>query len=78
MSDSKSKDTETENQETPRFTVNDRRHWVLQDEGETPTGEPAERLPSYVEQLKQEAEAKDKRIREYIAAYKSKIGRAHV
>lgn len=72
MSDSKSKDTETENQETPRFTVNDRRHWVLQDEGETPAGEPAERLPSYVEQLKQEAEAKDKRIREYIAAYKSK------
>ncbi len=72
MSDSKSKDTETENQETPRFTVNDRRHWVLEEEGETPAGEPAERLPSYVEQLKQQTEAKDKQLREYIAAYKSK------
>ena len=72
MSESKSKDRQTENQETPRFTVNDRRHWVHEDEEETLTGEPAERLPSYVEQLKQQAEAKDKQLREYIAAYKSK------
>ncbi len=33
-----------------------------------------ERLPTYVEQLKQEAEEKDKRLREYIAAYKEKSG----
>lgn len=72
MSKSKSKDRQTEDQETSRFTVSDRRHWALEDEGEAPAGEPAERLPSYVEQLKQQAEAKDKQLREYIAAYKSK------
>ena len=72
MSDSKSKDTQTENEETPRFTVHDRRHWVLEEESEAPADESEERLPSYVEQLKQQAEAKDKQLREYIAAYKSK------
>ncbi len=72
MSESKSKNRQTENQETSRFTVNDRRHWALEDEGDTPADELEERLPSYVEQLKQQAEAKDKQLREYIAAYKSK------
>ena len=72
MSESKNKDNQTENEETSRFTVSDRRHWALEDEGETTTDEPNERLPSYVEQLKQQAEAKDKQLREYIAAYKSK------
>jgi molecular chaperone GrpE len=72
MSKSKSKDSQAENQETPRFSVSDRRHWVLEEEEEIPVGESAERLPSYVEQLKQQAEAKDKQLREYIAAYKSK------
>ena len=33
-----------------------------------------DRLPTYVEKLKQEAEEKDKRLREYIAAYKEKSG----
>ncbi|MEE8127208.1 MAG: nucleotide exchange factor GrpE [Nitrospinaceae bacterium] len=72
MSESKSKNRQTENQETSRFTINDRRHWALEDEGDTPADELEERLPSYVEQLKQQAEAKDKQLREYIAAYKSK------
>ena len=72
MSESKSKKRQTENQETSRFTINDRRHWALEDEGDTPADELEERLPSYVEQLKQQAEAKDKQLREYIAAYKSK------
>ncbi len=72
MSESKSNDSQTENQETPRFTVNDRRHWVLAEESEAPADESEERLPSYVEQLKQQAEAKDKQLREYITAYKSK------
>ena len=31
-----------------------------------------ERLPSYVEKLKKEAEEKDKKLKEYIAAYKEK------
>ncbi len=72
MSKSKSKNRQTEIQETSRFTINDRRHWALEDEGDTPADELEERLPSYVEQLKQQAEAKDKQLREYIAAYKSK------
>jgi molecular chaperone GrpE len=72
MSESKNKDSQAENEETSRFTVSDRRHWALEDEGEAPTDESNERLPSYVEQLKQQAEAKDKQLREYIAAYKSK------
>lgn len=72
MSESKSKNRQTENQETSRFTVKDRRHWVHEEEGEALVAEPEERLPSYVEQLKQQAEAKDKQLREYIAAYKSK------
>jgi molecular chaperone GrpE len=72
MSKSKSKDDQAESQETSQFTVSDRRHWALEDEAENPAGEPAERLPSYVEQLKQQAESKDKQLREYIAAYKSK------
>ncbi len=72
MNESKSQDNPTENRETPRFTVSDRRHWVHEDEAESPGGEPAERLPSYVQQLKDQADAKDKQLREYIAAYKAK------
>ncbi|MEE8260319.1 MAG: nucleotide exchange factor GrpE [Nitrospinaceae bacterium] len=72
MNEPKNKARQTENQETSRFTVKDRRHWAQEDEEETLDGEPAERLPSYVEQLKQQAEAKDKQLREYIAAYKAK------
>lgn len=71
MSGSKSKNKDKENQDHPRFTVHDRRHWAHEEEGAL-TEEPKERLPSYVEQLKQQAEVKDKQLREYIAAYKSK------
>jgi molecular chaperone GrpE len=72
MSKQKNKDNHAEKEETSRFTVSDRRHWVLEDEGDSLTDGSSERLPSYVEQLKQQAEAKDKQLREYIAAYKSK------
>jgi molecular chaperone GrpE len=72
MNESENKDSQTENRKTSGFKVSDRRHWALEDEGEASAGEPAERLPSYVEQLKQQAESKDKQLREYIAAYKSK------
>ena len=72
MSKSKDKDSETENRERPRFTVKDKRHWAQEEEGETSADESEERLPSYVEQLKQQVEAKDNQLQEYIAAYKSK------
>ena len=72
MSEPKSKDSQTENQVTSKFTVSDRRHWAHEDEEGNVDGEPAERLPSYVQQLKDIAEAKDKQLREYITAYKAK------
>lgn len=72
MSDSKSKEAETENQDRPHFTIKDRRHWVHEEEGQEAEEESHERLPSYVVQLKQQVEEKDKQLREYIAAYKSK------
>jgi molecular chaperone GrpE len=72
MSEPKSKDSQTENQATSKFTVSDRRHWAHEDEDGNVDSEPTERLPSYVQQLKDQAEAKDKQLREYITAYKAK------
>lgn len=57
-------------EDKPKFTVKDTRHWATGEEMEGAAAE--ERLPTYVEKLKQEAEEKDKRLREYIAAYKTK------
>ena len=72
MNKPENKDSQPENPETSRFTVSDRRHWAHEDDGEILADASSERLPSYVEQLKQQAEAKDKQLREYIAAYKAK------
>ena len=62
--------------EEPKVKVLDRRHWVDKDEdsnNKDESSEPIEdRLPSFVEQLKKDAEDKDKQLREYIAAYKDK------
>jgi molecular chaperone GrpE len=59
-------------EEKPKINVVDRRHWTIESE-ETEAVDPAdleERYPDYVEKLKKESEEKDKRLREYIAAYK--------
>ncbi len=58
----------------PKIIVNDRRHWVdnEDDDQAASASDLDERYPSFVEKLKQEAEDKDKRLREYIAAYKNK------
>lgn len=67
------KDIKPANNEESQFTVNDRRHWVHEDdEALENLPEPEERLPSYVEQLKKEAEEKDRQLKEYIQAYKQK------
>ena len=61
-----------QSEEDKSFTVSDRRHWARRqrgDELEEPT-EPKERLPTYVEELKAEAEEKDATLKEYIASYK--------
>ena len=67
MAKNKSK-SDKNSQEEPVINIVDRRSSLLDEEDIEPNQE--ERLPSYVEQLKQEAEEKDKRLREYIAAYK--------
>jgi molecular chaperone GrpE len=58
------------NKETPSYSVSDRRHWAS--ETEITDAPSPERLPTVVEKLKEEAEEKDRRLREYIAAYKAK------
>ena len=70
------KNKDTDKIENPKINVVDRRHWAHEDEDsnsdETSEQEIDEKLPTYVEQLKKDAEDKDKRLREYIAAYKDK------
>ena len=60
----------------PKMKVLDRRHWVDEDKDSDSEGNPKDviedRLPNFVEKLKQDAEEKDKRLREYISAYKDK------
>ena len=62
-----------ENEEKPKIIVVDRRRSLIEEESEvTPAKELEQRYPDFVEKLKQDAEEKDKRLREYIAAYKEK------
>ncbi len=59
--------------EKPKIVVVDRRHSMnAEDDTGEETANVEERYPNYVEQLRREAEDKDKRLREYIAAYKEK------
>jgi molecular chaperone GrpE len=71
----KKSNSSAEPKEETVINIVDRRSALLDDntvtEGES---EIEERLPTYVEKLKHEAEEKDKRLREYIAAYKEKSG----
>jgi molecular chaperone GrpE len=72
--DKKSKKAETEKDEKPKITIVDKRSSMLEEETNASTDSSTldERYPSYVEKLKQEAENKDKKLKEYIAAYKEK------
>ena len=71
MAKNKSK-SNADPQDEPEISIVDRRSSILDEEEIEEAIE--ERLPTYVERLKQEAEEKDKRLREYIAAYKEKSG----
>ena len=75
MSENKSK-LPDELKGEPVINIVDRRSSLLEEEigDETNTNNLDDRLPTYVEKLKQEVEEKDKRLREYIAAYKEKSG----
>lgn len=67
------KESNTESQEPSKFTVQDKRHWALEENGADLEETVLEdRLPSYVEQLKKEAQEKDEKLKEYIQAYKQK------
>ena len=67
---------DTKKDARPKMKVLDRRHWVDEDENsdnkDSSKNVIEDRLPNFVEQLKQDAEEKDKRLREYISAYKDK------
>jgi molecular chaperone GrpE len=60
--------------EKSKINVVDKRHWVTEDDDASATDKADldERLPSFVEKLKIEAEEKDARLKEYINAYKEK------
>lgn len=75
MSEKKSK-LPNEPKGEPVINIVDRRSSLLEEESgdEINTNNIDDRLPTYVEKLKQEVEEKDKRLREYIAAYKEKSG----
>jgi molecular chaperone GrpE len=66
----------TEKVEAPKMKVLDRRHWVDENEEtsdeDTPNKPIEERLPNFVQKLKNLAQQKYKRLREYISAYKDK------
>jgi molecular chaperone GrpE len=64
------KKTASKKEEEPTLSVVDRRSAMLEEDEQTAVQE--ERLPSYVERLKQEAEEKDQKLKDYIAAYKEK------
>ena len=75
MSEKKSK-VPDEPKGEPVINIVDRRSSLLEEEigDEINNNNIDDRLPTYVEKLKQEVEEKDKRLREYIAAYKEKSG----
>jgi len=57
--------------EASRFKVKDKRFWAAEEKGEESPAE--EKLPTYVEQLQKQAEESEKKLKEYIAAYKQKM-----
>lgn len=63
-------DPEEAEPQRPGFTVNDRRFWT-QDQDSVDEERP--QLPSFVEQLKNQLEDKDRQLKEYIAAYKKEV-----
>lgn len=59
-------------EEEPTINIVDRRSALLEEDDLEKLSAEEERFPSYVEKLKKDAEAKDKKLKEYIAAYKEK------
>jgi molecular chaperone GrpE len=70
MSPLTKKKTTSKKEEEPVISVVDRRSAMLEEDEQATFQE--ERLPSYVERLKQEAQEKDQKLKDYVAAYKEK------
>ena len=70
MTDKNNENPASNKEDPSKINVVDRRHWVTEEDNEGGSSDEEERLPTYVEKLKQETEDKDKQLREYIAAYK--------
>lgn len=67
-----SHEREREEEPRPRFTVNDRRFWTMEEQDlESEGTRPSQ--PSFVEQLERQLQDKDQQLREYIAAYKKEV-----
>lgn len=64
---------EEQEQGGPGFVVNDRRFWNLSDEELAAEAEKPSK-PSYIVQLEQQLEEKDRQLKEYIKAYKTEVG----
>ena len=67
----KKKETPSKEAE-PVINIVDRRSALLEEDELDQINEQEERLPSYVEKLKKEAEEKDQKLKDYISAYKEK------
>jgi len=70
MTDKNTENPASNKEDSSKINVVDRRHWVTEEDSDGEVSAEEERLPTYVEKLKQETEEKDKQLREYIAAYK--------
>jgi len=66
------KKTTSPKEEEPVINIVDRRSALLEEDEINEISVQEERLPSYVEKLKKEAEEKDQKLKDYIAAYKEK------
>ena len=66
------KKTTSLKEEEPAINIVDRRSALLEEDEINEISVQEERLPSYVEKLKKEAEEKDQKLKDYIAAYKEK------
>ncbi len=62
----------SQKEEEPAINIVDRRSALMEEDEIDELSEQEERLPSYVEKLKKEAEEKDQKLKDYIAAYKEK------
>jgi molecular chaperone GrpE len=62
-----------EPEEPPRFKFSDRRFWVREQEGEEENEEVSSDKPTYVQQLESRVEGAEKKLADYVRAYKQEV-----